>query len=117
MLSKLIFVVLSVGVTLISATAMASPGVFGMAQIQTLFPGDLGRDCIFFTLAGVADAQSPSVPGSPWFVLSKAHPNFKEQYALILASKMSGTPIGVVTTGNGLPACTGHAEVSYVYVQ
>lgn len=112
-----ILVIASIGMALMVNEGLAAQGVFGNTQIASLFPGDLGRDCIFFTLNGVADAQSASAPGAPWFALAKTHPNFKEQYALILAAKMTGATIGVVTTGNGVSACSGHAEVNYVYAQ
>lgn len=55
--------------------------------------------CIFFQLTGVAQAN-PAVPNSVWFGIDKNQGNAKEMYALLLGSRISGTPlIRVLTNG------------------
>lgn len=81
--------------------------------VAILFPGDTTRDCVFFTLSGVTQAD-PASPSSPWFAIPRSHPNFKEQYALLLAARLSGTPVDVETTGTLLGGCGSHVEVKWV---
>jgi hypothetical protein len=67
--------------------------------------------CYYFTLAGVAQAD-PSVPNNPWFAISTTgNSNAKELFSLVLAARVSGTPINaVMTTGAADPDC-GDARV------
>jgi hypothetical protein len=91
----------------VAISAWSAEGVFTTKNISYLSGGD-SRPCAFFMLDGVTEAVA-SVPASPWFVLPKTHPQFKETFALLLSAKLSGTKVNVITTG-GVNAC-GHAEV------
>ncbi len=68
--------------------------------VQYLQPDGTNADCYYFTLNGVSQAD-PVNPGSPWFGVSRtAHPGAKELFAVLLAARLTGTPINVNTTGS-----------------
>jgi len=66
------------------------------------------RECIFFQLDGVAEAD-PISPGNPWFAVPKTHNGYKEIVAALLMLRTTGAPLQQVTTSGAL-AC-GHAAV------
>lgn len=70
------------------------------------------RACTFFILRSVPQAD-PAVPSSPWFALSKSHPNYAELNAMLLTGKASKSGMSVKT--NGQTAC-GHAAVETLYI-
>ena len=78
-------------------------------SIGALMAPDDTRDCMFFMLEGVTQAD-PNVV-SAWFAIPRTHPGFKEITGLLLAAKVSGIPINVTT--NGQTVC-GHAGVRLV---
>jgi len=78
-------------------------------SIGALMGPDDTRDCTFFTLQGVSQAD-PNV-ASEWFAIPRIHQGFKEITALLLAAKVSGIPINVTT--NGQTVC-GHAGIRSV---
>jgi hypothetical protein len=79
--------------------------------VYQLQPDHYAADCYYFTLNGVAEAD-PVRLGSPWFAVNRAtHPGAKDLYAALLAARLTGTAITVVTTGT--LEC-GYAGVSYV---
>jgi len=67
------------------------------------------RECIFFQLDGVAEAD-PITPANPWFAVPKTHNGYKEIVAALLMLRATGAPLQQVTTGGAL-AC-GYPAVS-----
>ena len=68
------------------------------------------RDCFFFRLSGVTQAD-PVTPNIPWFSVPLNHKQAKEIYSTLLAARTSDRSISVATTGQ--TEC-GHAGVSYL---
>jgi hypothetical protein len=95
----------------------ASAAEFWTKQVRDVHAGD-GRPCVFFTLQnpGQTDpiAADPVIAaGSAWFALPKSHVTFKENYSLLLTSKLTKAPIHVITTGALISEC-GHVGVSFM---
>lgn len=67
-----------------------------------------GRPCTFFTLEGVASADS-SVLLSPWFAISKSAVGYNEMVSMLILSRTKGIPLTQVST-DGSSSC-GHASV------
>lgn len=80
-------------------------------QVGHVMPPD-GRGCTFFTLNGVAVADS-NYSATSWFAVPLSREGYKEVYVLLLSARLSHETVNVVTTGNG--AC-GHAEISSIYL-
>lgn len=95
-------------VVLLPGSAVASG--FGNKAIVDFLMDVNSRPCVFFTLDGVAVADSV-VPGSPWFAIPKSASNFAEVNAMLMSAKLAGRPISVVT--DGTTSC-GLATVSVV---
>lgn len=72
-----------------------------------------GADCIYFTLQGVAEAD-PVKPGDPTFAIPRAQYGSNDAYAMLLAAKLSGQAVRVITRGT--LAC-GYASVSQIMIQ
>jgi hypothetical protein len=72
------------------------------------------RACVFFQLAGVAEAD-PLAPGQSWFALPKSTPNFQEIYAELLSAKMSSKSIDVIT--DGTVVCGGYASAPSIMIR
>ena len=72
------------------------------------------RACVFFQLAGVAEAD-PGAPGQSWFALPKSTPNFQEIYAELLSAKMSSKSIDVIT--DGTVVCGGYASAPSIMIR
>lgn len=66
------------------------------------------RDCTFFQLSGVSEAD-PVAPGGTWFAVPKTHSGYKEIVATLLLARAAGRRLNHVST-SGAIAC-GHAEV------
>jgi hypothetical protein len=100
---------------LIPATSSAAQ--FYTATIAQLQAPSFNQDCIWFSLTGIAQAD-PIVPNSPWFALARTQTGFNEIYAMLLATKMSGATIAILTTGtNAGGVCNGYAGVAQVTAQ
>jgi hypothetical protein len=69
-----------------------------------------GADCIYFTLQGVSEAD-PIKPGEPTFAIPRAQYGAKDAYAMLLAAKLSGSTVRVLTRGT--LAC-GYASVAQI---
>jgi hypothetical protein len=95
-------------------TDVAMSGQNYTATIAALQPPSSYQDCVFFTLVGIPQAD-PIVPNNPWFALSRTQIGYTEMYAALLAAKLSGSTLNVVTTGAvGGGGCTGFAGIAYV---
>jgi hypothetical protein len=103
-------VLLSVGPQAFAATY---PNAI-VTQVLTITGQSGAGLCYYFTLSGVAQAD-PSVPNNPWFAIStNSNVSAKEEFALILTARVTGTPVSaVVTTGAADPDC-GNAKVSSI---
>ena len=69
-----------------------------------------GADCVYFTLNGVTEAD-PIKPGDPTFAFPRSQFGSKDGYAMLLAAKIAGQPVRVVTRGT--LAC-GYAAVAQI---
>jgi hypothetical protein len=79
--------------------------------IQQLQPDHPSANCFFFTLTGVPVADS-SVAASPWVAIDRdSHPGARDLMATLLAARVSGTPVTVITSGT---LSCGYAGVSFV---
>jgi hypothetical protein len=85
-----------------------------IAQVQS---PNYNEDCVWFTLVGVPQAD-PILPNSPWFALPRTQIGYSEIYAILLAAKLSGSSLNVVTTGAAAGgACGAYAAIAYVVLQ
>jgi hypothetical protein len=69
-----------------------------------------GADCIYFTLEGVSEAD-PVKPGDPTFAFPRSQYGSKDAYAMLLAAKLTGQPVRVLTRGT---LSCGYASVAQV---
>jgi hypothetical protein len=69
-----------------------------------------GADCIYFTLDGVTEAD-PIKPGDPTFAIVRSQYGSNDAYAMLLAAKLTGQSVRVLTRGT--LAC-GYASVAQV---
>jgi hypothetical protein len=69
------------------------------------------RECLFFQLSGVVEAD-PITPSVSWFAVPKTHPGYKEIFGLLSMARLSSKALTHVAT-NGKLAC-GHAAVQSV---
>lgn len=74
--------------------------------------GPDGRPCTFFTLNG--GSPEPATPGVAWLVLRQATSGYKENLAILMSGKLTGSPVHVSTTGIGVPECNGTVEAHVV---
>jgi hypothetical protein len=99
------------------ALTIATPANGSVHQVSkhvgVIMPPD-SRDCIFFQLVGVSEAD-PIVPGSPWIAVPRGDNGFTEIYALLLWAKSTGTPITVETNSQAQSTCGGMVGVWQVY--
>jgi hypothetical protein len=81
----------------VSPVASASGPYVGatITLIQTPTPT---ANCFYFMLAGVGEAD-PVAPGNAWFAVSSTQNGFTQLYAMVIAAKLAGNPVTVVTTG------------------
>lgn len=104
------------GSAVIALAAAYSPAIQSAtwtAPIQSLQSLSTS-DCFYFTLNGVTVAEPTLGNNSPWFAIPRDQIGAKDAYAMLLAAKLSGTPVNVITTGNTV--CGGYAQVSQVYM-
>ena len=88
---------------LFAASGPAFAGTWNGYKVGRLLPPDI-RDCVFFQLEGVSQADAVA-PGSPWFAVSRNALGFKEIYALLLTAKASEIPLTVETVGQLSTSC------------
>lgn len=81
----------------------------GGYQIEFVRPGG-DRPCTLFMLVGVNNSD-PVMPGTRYFAISNTAPEYQIMVATLLAAKLSGRGITVVTTGQVDTSC-GHPSVS-----
>jgi hypothetical protein len=87
------------------------------AQIAQFQPPNYNEDCVWFSLVGVAQAD-PILPNNPWFGLPRTQIGYSEMFAVLLAAKMSGSTLYVVTTGAAAGGgCGGYAGIAFVIMQ
>ena len=96
----------------IAATPALADATYTSKTIAEIQPPQVGHDCIYFRLDGVAQAD-PAVPNGPYFAMPRTHIGFKEIYPLLLAAYLNGTPVSVRTSG----AAVGGECGSWVGVQ
>lgn len=82
-------------------------------QVATVISTYDSADCIYFTLEGVTEAD-PVKPGDPTFAIPRSQYGSKDAYAMLLAAKLSGQPVRVLTRGT--LACN-YAAVAQVMMQ
>lgn len=98
-------------------TDTANAGQSYTAPIALVQSPNYGEDCVWFTLVGVPQAD-PLVPNNPWFALSRSQTGYSEIYSIILAAKLSGALLNVVTTGAAAGGgCGGYPGITYVILQ
>jgi hypothetical protein len=101
--------------TMLAGVAVSAQGY--SAPILQLQPPNYNVDCVWFSLVGVAQAD-PINPGSPWFGLPRTQTGYSEMFAVLLAAKLSGATLSVVTTGSAAGGgCGGYAGIAYVIMQ
>ena len=83
-----------------------------VGQIQGL---TLSLDCYYFTLAGVALADSMVSGGGAWFSIVRSQFGAKDAYAILLIAKATGASVRVTTSGGAI--CGGYAQVNQVILQ
>lgn len=79
-------------------------------KLQATLPD---TNCFYFTLQGITEAD-PVVPGGQWFAIHKSQAHAQDQYAMLLAAKLSDAPVRITTSGT--VAC-GYAAVRYVILE
>jgi hypothetical protein len=100
---------------LATSIAEAGPLQWDGKTVARLQPPDSNRDCVFFELSGVAQADSGVPTSGAWFAVPRSHYGFKEIYAMLLTAKAMNLPITVGTTGLAAAGCTAFVGVAYVY--
>jgi hypothetical protein len=108
-MNKIHRTVLCAAFALVASMPLAATDHYGKLVGQ-LFGPDY-RDCFFFTLQGVGQAD-PVTPGNHWFAVPSSHLGFKELFSLIMSQRLAGQTVNVTTTGT--VAC-GLAEVRSVW--
>jgi len=93
-----------------AARNVAQSAEYDGYSVGVVRPGG-DRACVLFQLVGVPVADPIANPTSPWFSIPDTAPDFSSMVAALLAAKMAGTPIDVVTTGSSPPVC-GHPGVA-----
>lgn len=97
-------------ITLLLLAAYSNADNHNGKMVSLIHSGDT-RDCYFFKLEGVAEADD-ILPNNPWFAVPFSKVSSDNIFALLLTAKTSGLPITVMTSGANV--CDGHAEVSNV---
>ena len=111
---------LSLAFGLIAATiapASQAAATWSGYQIAQLEAPDPVRPCLFFTLAGVAQAD-PAIANDPWFAISENQSGYWEIYGMLMSAKGKGLAVTVTTSGQAAASeCTSlgsHVGVTYV---
>jgi hypothetical protein len=88
-----------------------------IATVAYLEPPASNQGCVWFTLAGVPQAD-PALPNSPWFAIPTSQLGYSELYAALLSAKVAGNQVQVVTTGAVAGgSCSAYAGVAAVILQ
>jgi hypothetical protein len=105
-----------VGMSIIALIA-AVPGSAAdwTAKVGQLQSTNVGLDCFYFTLNGIAAADPALGNNSPWFAIPRAQYGAKDAYAMLLAAKLSDVSVRVSTTGGTI--CGGYAQVSQMLLE
>lgn len=85
------------GLALFSTTTYAGK-LWSQKTVIFLQTAPTNAPCIYFQLVGVTAADNDVSP-SPYFAIHESHPGYKQAYAMLLAAKLSDTPVRVTTTG------------------
>lgn len=80
--------------------------------VSELQANHTATDCFYFRLDGVSEAD-PVKPNDPWFAVSRTAYGAKDAYALLLAARVTGTAVHIVTTG---AMVCGYASASFVFM-
>src|ERR1700730_14325783 len=101
-------IVASIGMNVLFA-GPSNAAFYYTSTIGQLQAPSFNQDCIWFTLVGVPTADG-NVSSGPWFALARTQTGFNEIYAMLLATKMSGATIAILTTGASAGGvCSGYA--------
>jgi len=95
------FTVLCVALVALCASEIARAQgavVHNGVEVRWIQSGDPGRECFFFTLAGIQEVH-PDFPGQPWLSVPSSSPRAKEILSSILLSRTVGIPMDVQTRG------------------
>ena len=74
---------------------------------------DINADCVYFSLDGVTEADTVN-PSVRWFGTPRTQYGARDAYAMLVATKLSGSRVSVQTTG--AMAC-GYAGVRQLWMQ
>ena len=96
------------------ALPLAASAAQFTGQVGGLVPPD-SRPCVFVSIVGVSAADPVIMSSSSWIAIPQSQNGFKETYALLLAAKLSGTPVTITTTGAAVPACDGYVGLANAY--
>ena len=72
-----------------------------------------GADCTYFTLQGVSEAD-PVTPGDATFAIPRTQFGARDGYAMLLAAKISGRTVRVITRGT---LSCGYASVAEILME
>ena len=81
---------------------MAAATDFEQKFVIGIQPSGDVADCFYFRLEGVTQ-PGPAANG-PWFAMARTQYGAKDAYALLLAAKLTGTPVSVRSTSTSV-AC------------
>jgi len=98
------------------ATAPAAQAATYLGKAVTILQSPTPtQNCLYFQLSGVAQAD-PVAPNNPWFAVPSTQNGYSQIYATLLAARVAGTTVGVVTSGNfaGGTCGAGFAEILYL---
>lgn len=111
-MNRLLRSLATIAVLTVPATSNAMLDWYGrtVAMLSSTYDG---ADCIYFTLEGVSEAD-PIKPGDPTFAIPRSQFGSKDGYAMLLAAKLTGQPVRVLTRGT--IAC-GYAAVAQIMLQ
>ena len=102
---------LVVALSLVEMSAPVTATTWESYQVGRIQMPDAYRNCIFFQLVGVAEAD-PSVPGNPWIAVPATENGYSQIVAFLLWARATQTPIGVVTSG--VPSTGGCSSASAI---
>ena len=104
----------------VATIAIALAPVLGLAAVDwpnktvgRLSAAYDGADCTYFTLQGVSEAD-PVKPGDPTFAIPRTQFGAKDGYAMLLAAKISGKTVRVITRGT---LSCGYASVAEILME
>ena len=108
------YILIAVAIAAVAAPVMCSAALDWPGKTVAMLSSTYdGADCIYFTLEGVPEAD-PVKPGDPTFAIPRSQFGSKDGYAMLLAAKVAGQRVRVVTRGT--LAC-GYAAVAQILMQ